>query len=79
MESKALALWQLNLNKPYLVTTDGLIYEDEYDYLESINTEFYGIKDDIEDWENQMLEENTEWLTGLEILKSKTNEMKERR
>ncbi len=73
MFNKALSLYQLNLGKNYLVTTEGLIYEDEYDYLESISSEYCGIKDNLEEWENQMLEENTEWKLGKEIIE----EMKE--
>ncbi len=69
MLNKILSLYQLDLKKIYLITTDYEIYEDEYDYIENLHTEDYtGPKDSVENWENQMLEENCEWLTGLEIL-----------
>ena len=69
MFNKVLNLNELRLDKLYLFTNDFEIYEDEYDYLESLHTEDYsGIKDNIENLENQMLEENTEWLTGEEII-----------
>ena len=67
MFDKRLELYQLDLSKRYLLANEKDIFEDEYDYLESISSEYLGIKDNIEEWENQMLEENTEWLTGEEI------------
>lgn len=69
ISSKRVNPYEVEENRMYLVTTDFEIYEDEYDYLESIHNEYLGIKDNIEEWENQMLEENTEWFTGEEIIR----------
>ena len=69
MKNKRISVWDLIPEKQYLITNEGDIFEDEYDYLESIASEYLGIKDNLEDWQNMMLEENTEWKTGEEILR----------
>ena len=57
---------ELEDNKTYIVDSEGIIHNDEYDFFKNLHKDYQGIKDDIEKWEQEMLEE-AEQKTGKEI------------
>lgn len=70
-------VWELELDKTYLVDDCDRIFESEYDYCEFIENDYEGIKDGLGEWLNQMCEENLEEFTGAELIKKRIKELEE--
>ena len=60
-------LEQIDLDETYFVVDGDYIYNDEDVYLEEMIEQYTGIKDDLCEWNENLMEE-TEEYTGRELL-----------